>query len=156
MKELIWASAPTDILTNVAAVTGSDATTNHQRAPVGPIDGNYQLKLNSQDRFKERDYRYFTRAQIWEHHTGNGGVRRGRNSTSIAYATRLPDIIAVYSFALKPEEHQPSGTCNFSRIDNAELIRSDANTGVSQINIYAINYNVLRIMSGMGGLAYSN
>ena len=60
--------------------------------------------------------------------------------------------IAVYSFALKPEEHQPSGTCNFSRIDNAILI-SELSTS---LNIYAVNYNVLRIMSGMGGLAYSN
>ena len=61
--------------------------------------------------------------------------------------------IGVYSFALKPEEHQPSGTCNFSRIDNAELT-----FGASTVNgvIYAVNYNVLRIMSGMGGLAYSN
>ena len=58
------------------------------------------------------------------------------------------------SFALKPEEHQPSGTCNFSRIDNAQLIQSGTATAV---NVYAVNYNVLRIMmSGMGGLAYSN
>ena len=62
--------------------------------------------------------------------------------------------INVYSFALKPEEHQPSGTCNFSRIDNAKL---DTNSAlVAADNIYAVNYNVLRIMSGMGGLAYSN
>ena len=64
------------------------------------------------------------------------------------------DAICVYSFALKPEEHQPSGTCNFSRIDNAELISQ------SQLNLnsvmFAVNYNVLRVMSGMGGLAYSN
>ena len=63
-------------------------------------------------------------------------------------------MIFVYSFALKPEEHQPSGTCNFSRIDNAQLSCSAA-TVTSSINIYAVNYNVLRIMSGMGGLAYS-
>jgi hypothetical protein len=65
--------------------------------------------------------------------------------------------ISVYSFALKPEEHQPSGTCNFSRIDNAQL--TTGSTGVdllSSDNIYAVNYNVLRVMSGMGGLAYSN
>ena len=66
--------------------------------------------------------------------------------------------INVYSFALKPEENQPSGTCNFSRIDNAQLQMGVApgtahNVGM---NIYAVNYNVLRIMSGMGGLAYSN
>ena len=61
--------------------------------------------------------------------------------------------VNVYSFALKPEEHQPSGTCNFSRIDNAKLVIS----GTAQaLTIYAVNYNVLRVMSGMGGLAYSN
>ena len=67
--------------------------------------------------------------------------------------SQLARNINVYSFALKPEEHQPSGTCNFSRIDNAQLIFS-ADTGVDKV--YAVNYNVLRIMSGMGGLAYSN
>jgi hypothetical protein len=69
----------------------------------------------------------------------------------------IPDAIAVYSFALRPEEHQPSGTCNFSRIDTAQLafIGGSGET-ISALNIYAVNYNVLRIMSGMGGLAYSN
>ena len=62
-----------------------------------------------------------------------------------------------YSFALKPEEHQPSGTCNFSRIDNAkmEFGSTGAPANTSNVNVYAVNYNVLRIMSGMGGLAYS-
>ena len=66
--------------------------------------------------------------------------------------------IGVYSFALKPEEHQPSGTCNFSRIDNAELnFTAGSTVSLSSTDvIYAVNYNVLRIMSGMGGLAYSN
>ena len=64
------------------------------------------------------------------------------------------DQIVVYSFALKPEEHQPSGTCNFSRIDTAQLNTSEA--FVANTHIFAVNYNVLRIMSGMGGLAYSN
>ena len=66
----------------------------------------------------------------------------------------LTATINVYSFALKPEEHQPSGTCNFSRIDNASL--NFEGTAPTINNIYAVNYNVLRIMSGMGGLAYSN
>ena len=48
--------------------------------------------------------------QVWQHHTGYGGVT-------------AKDSIGVYSFALKPEEHQPSGTCNFSRIDNAQLVQ---------------------------------
>ena len=101
----------------------------------------WQLKLNGHDRFAQREYRYFTRAQVWQHHTGFGCVS-------------AQDGIAVYSFALKPEEHQPSGTCNFSRIDNSQL-KCTTTTG-GNMNIYAVNYNVLRIMSGMGGLAYSN
>jgi len=70
--------------------------------------------------------------------------------------SQLANDVNVYSFALKPEEHQPSGTCNFSRIDTAYLNFSAATVGAGVANIYAINYNVLRIMSGMGGLAYSN
>ena len=77
------------------------------------------------------------------------GRSAGRCRTS-----QLTKKINVYSFALKPEEHQPSGTCNFSRIDNAQLTTGDALTAAD--NVYAVNYNVLRVMSGMGGLAYSN
>jgi hypothetical protein len=78
-------------------------------------------------------------------------------SLNEARTSKMSEKINVYSFALKPEEHQPSGTCNFSRIDNAQLSMSlTGTTGSSTVNIYAVNYNVLRIMSGMGGLAYSN
>jgi hypothetical protein len=109
-----------------------------------------KLVLNGSDRFKERDYRYFTRTQINQHHTGNGIQTNPATSSSTG---RVDDIIGVYSFALKPEEHQPSGTCNFSRIDSAQLI---ATATLKLSHIFAVNYNVLRIMSGMGGLAYSN
>jgi hypothetical protein len=72
--------------------------------------------------------------------------------------------VYMYSFAIRPEEHQPSGTCNFSRIDTATIVFSvDGSVAISNtdienydIRVYAINYNILRIMSGMGGLAYSN
>jgi hypothetical protein len=103
-----------------------------------------KLQLNGQDRFSEREGTYFDQVQPWQHHS------------------RSPDTgINVYSFALRPEEHQPSGTCNFSRIDNATLQLVLSNATVSGVNtakvrVYARNYNVLRIMSGMGGLAYSN
>ena len=107
------------------------------------------------------DYTYFTRTQVWQHHTGYGSAFAQAFGTGGATRNghRAPDSIAVYSFALKPEEHQPSGTCNFSRIDNAELVRvADASPIDVEggYNIYAVNYNVLRIMSGMGGMAYSN
>ena len=77
----------------------------------------------------------------------------GRTQNPRSRCSSLYRDINCYSFALKPEEHQPSGTCNFSRIDNAKLMLSASGTIE---NIYAVNYNVLRIMSGMGGLAYSN
>lgn len=88
--------------------------------------------------------------------------------------TRIPDSnLYLYSFALRPEEHQPSGTCNFSRIDNTILeFETDNRLKIPSpvvpdlppfdradnalMTVYARNYNVLRIMSGMGGLAYSN
>ena len=103
-----------------------------------------KLQLNGQDRFSEREGTYFDLVQPFQHHT------------------RHPDTgINVYSFALRPEEHQPSGTCNFSRIDNAtlQLVVSAAAIAASKtakVRVYATNYNVLRGMSGMGGLAYSN
>jgi len=103
-----------------------------------------KLQLNGQDRFSEREGTYFGDVQPFQHHT------------------RAPDSgINVYSFALRPEEHQPSGSCNFSRIDNAtlQLVLSNATvsgTNTAKVRVYATNYNVLRVMSGMGGLAYSN
>jgi hypothetical protein len=97
-----------------------------------------QLKLNGHDRASAQDSLYFNSVQPYQHHT------------------RAPSAgVHVYSFALNPEEHQPSGSCNFSRIDNAELnVTTGANS--DRTDIFAVNYNVLRIMSGMGGLAYSN
>ena len=103
-----------------------------------------KLQLNGQDRFSEREGSYFDVVQPYQHHT------------------RSPDTgINVYSFALRPEEHQPSGSCNFSRIDNAvlQLVLSSgtvSGTNTAKVRVYAVNYNVLRVMSGMGGLAYSN
>ena len=103
-----------------------------------------KLQLNGQDRFSEREGSYFDVVQPFQHHT------------------RAPDAgINVYSFALRPEDHQPSGSCNFSRIDNAvlQLVLSSgavAGTATAKVRVYAVNYNVLRVMSGMAGIAYSN
>ena len=102
-----------------------------------------KLQLNGHDRFSERMGRYFNLVQPYQHHTN------------------VPKTgINVYSFGLKPEEHQPSGTCNMSRIDNATLqltlTAATVDGDDAKVRVYATNYNVLRIMSGMGGLAYSN
>ena len=104
------------------------------------ITGVAKLQLNGQDRFAQRSGTYFNRVQTMNAHTC------------------IPESpgINVYSFALKPEEHQPSGTCNFSRIDNAKLQLGLNTVAAGVIKVYATNYNVLRVMSGMGGLAYSN
>ena len=104
---------------------------------------NMKLQLNGHDRFAARNASYF------------------RTCQPIQAGHKVPTKhIYCYSFALKPEEHQPSGTCNFSRIDNAQMIftgGTPANSGTHyDLIVYAVNYNVLRIMSGMGGLAYSN
>ena len=141
VKELIWVGAWPTPATDPASGSGKSIAASVTSG------GNFSLKLNGHDRFAARDYRYFTRTQVWQHHTGAGGV------SSAAGAGVFNDSIAVYSFALKPEEHQPSGTCNFSRIDNAQLIMDGT---AADLTIFAVNYNVLRIMSGMGGLAYSN
>ena len=96
------------------------------------------LQLNGNDRFAKRTGEYFSLVQPYQHHTNipkNAGIN-------------------VYSFALKPEEHQPSGTLNMSRIDTARLVVKPKNSGT--IRVWGVNYNVLRILSGMGGLAYSN
>ncbi len=132
------------------------ATFNEGMAPLQKA----KLMLNGQDRFTERRGSYFTKVQPYQ-----------------TLGADIPAGIYLYSFALKPDEQQPSGTCNFSRIDNATLsltlkqcsvTNDDAGnltsesttfargTALTNLNIYAKNYNVLRIMSGMGGMAYSS
>jgi hypothetical protein len=113
-----------------------------------------KLQLNGTDRFSVREGSYFRCVQPYQHHTG-GHNQSPQFAEGGFYA---------YSFALRPEEHQPSGTCNFSRLDSATLQLDFNNVdgdngeamGAKEVVVYARNYNVLRIMSGMGGLAYSN
>jgi len=132
---------------------GVSGNNNELNYPANPTV-NAKLVLNGNDRFATRSGNYFNLIQPYQHHENiprNAGIN-------------------VYSFALKPEEHQPSGTLNMSRIDTAILnmtiynnttsTNSWANKGydvtTSTLYVYATNYNVLRILSGMGGLAYSN
>lgn len=112
------------------------------------------IQLNGHDRFDPRHGSYFNYVVPYECHTHTP-----------------QDGVNVYSFALNPEQHQPSGTCNLSRIDSTILALKLAdptrqyfgeqsnlvvNIGDSNLFVFAFSYNVLRIMSGMGGLAYSN
>ena len=149
VKELVWAPVPYPVTgTTRSTVVPGGATPNKGfTQSTYQIPNAYKIVLNGADRFQARDITYFTRSQVWESHSGFGSVI-------------FPDCVAVYSFALRPEEHQPSGTCNFSRIDNAQLVRTQTFTnGVATpdiIDLYAVNYNILRINSGMGGVAYAN
>ena len=105
----------------------------------GQLD-TFKLVLNGQDRFKEQKGKYFNQVQAYNHHSG----------------CPAPGVYS-YSFALKPEEHQPTGTCNFSRIDNAQVqVVAHPAGDATSMHMFACNYNVLRIQSGMGGLAFSN
>ena len=165
VKELIWAGnhGNTDHVvddTGFAAGSGdiglAGTSINNVTATAACT---FHLKLNGHDRFSPRQSTYFSRLQVNEYHSGYGGLNvQGANAGAAGVQKSngggCLNGICVYSFALKPEEHQPSGTCNFSRIDSAHLVSSKALRGT--VDCYAINYNVLRIMSGMGGLAYSN
>ena len=105
----------------------------------GPLSS-FKVILNGQDRFKEQDGKYFNQIQPYNHNSG----------------CPYPGIY-TYSFALKPEDHQPTGTCNFSRIDNAQVsVAMKSGAESNSQHMFAVNYNVLRIQSGMGGLAFSN
>ena len=127
VKEIIW-------------VSGDGSTADYTTA----LKGKWDLQINGYNRFTERDITYFTKQQVNDYHSGYGGITK-KNS------------IAVYSFALNPEDHQPSGTMNFSTIKNVylncNLYNGQDATGETY-TLYAVNYNILRILSGQAGLGY--
>jgi hypothetical protein len=148
VKELVWAirSSNEGPLVFGASELNYD-TANVDDSPFATADHDRfttaKLQLNGHDRFTERDAAYFRLVQPYQHHT------------------RVPNkYIYCYSFALNPEAHQPSGTCNFSRLDNVTLnltgMSSNSNNTNGELLVYAVSNNILRITSGMGGLAYSN
>jgi hypothetical protein len=143
-KELVWAIRKSDanVYWNNFSSAESLSTTSSVNDYIASVNPVMQAKimLNGNDRFSQRRGDYFSLVQPYQHHENTpDDYHKGIN---------------VYSFAIKPEEHQPSGTLNMSRIDTAVLSLSSKIEG--SIHIYAVNYNVLRILSGMGGLAYSN
>ena len=154
VKELIWVVQPSDYTDCKVPPSNYRSGVGQQSKRLTPFvyDGTpvfqQTIQINGQDRLDRRYGDYFNKVQPFQHHTGNP----------------LGTGVYCYSFAVRPEEHQPSGTCNFSRIDTATLVLTmDGSEGINEsddttwnVRIYAINYNVLRVMSGMGGLAFSN
>ena len=163
VKEIVWVLQQTAVAPNGGSFDTNDwfnfSTAAAGRTENAPFSGDLlytgrqaaNIQLNGHDRFSMRPASYFRLVEPYKCHT------------------RIPSKhIYVYSFGLRPEEHQPSGTVNMSRIDNAQLIYklSDpsqtgnpncfSSTSSGHLTVFAVNYNVLRIMSGMGGLAYSN
>jgi len=144
IKELVWV---------VQKETYTNCKLTNDRLKPFTYDFNpvfkQSLQINGQDRLDARFGDYFNKVQPFQHHSGFISSQSG---------------IYMYSFAIRPEEHQPSGTCNFSRIDTATLVIqmsgavsvAEHNDDTWNVRVYALNYNILRIMSGMAGLAYSN
>lgn len=177
VKELVWVVQPASYTNcSLAAEWGANRLQpfTYDQAAV------YEqwIQINGQDRMDRRYGDYFNRVQPYQHHTGSFNVVY---SESDGYPDPDTEDVRIgnnpgaymYSFALRPEEHQPSGTCNFSRIDTATIVMNlsggvvvsdsyDIPEGATSVDaswnvrVYAINYNILRIMSGMAGLAYSN
>jgi hypothetical protein len=180
VKELIWVHQTTK--TGATQARGSGTTAEPcQFTQLSNV--NTKLQLNGHDRFTERREQYFRNVQMYKHHSNGPRCNRTVMSNSTTFTDSFTDNdtggadatetvsvtvthltqdnaqwIYAYSFALNPEEHQPSGTCNFSRIDNATLSLTKTTGSFVEgiLKVFAVNYNVLRIMSGMGGLAYSN
>ena len=155
VKELVWVVQPSNYTDCRLAGAGT-------RLRPFTYDRNavYEqwIQINGQDRLDKRYGDYFNKVQPYQHHTGSAGY-------ILSDGTIVPQVgVYMYSFALRPEEHQPSGTCNFSRIDTATIVITiDGAQTISpdtdqtwDVRVYGVNYNILRIMSGMGGLAYSN
>lgn len=169
VKELLWVVQPS-AYTDCRFMAGLGQTVLYPFTYDGDYVFDQWLQINGQDRLDRRYGDYYNKVQAYQHHTGllGGGSIFG---TSVGPFSSLGGGIGgvgayMYSFALRPEEHQPSGTCNFSRIDTATIVMNMASIapgvpglvdiGNFNVRVYAVNYNVLRVMSGMGGLAYSN
>jgi hypothetical protein len=98
-----------------------------------------RIQFNGGDRFSIRNSDYFRLVQPLEHHSGSPRKH-----------------VYCYSFAIKPEEHQPSGSVNMSRINNSDFFISFNQNDVqeSKFKLFALSYNVIRIISGTAGMAY--
>ena len=166
VKELIW---------TIDQVTDS-ANSSAKACSIENLGGNQNIivdssliQINGEDRLEKREGKYYSQIQRYQRHSSAGlrntriGVGSDDITSDLVITKWYPKATNahVYSFALNPEEHQPSGTCNFSRLDNAILQNTISTSSINGnykyfIDVYAVNYNILRITNGMGGLAYSN
>lgn len=143
-KELIWVTQMTTNITNNDTFNyTSNVIRNFDGSLMnGPIVLNESILFNGLERITFRDSAYFTQLQPYQYHVNN--AKEG---------------IHVYSFGIHPTKHQPSGTANFSRIDNVSIkinvIPTITTTNTAKIRIYGVMYNILRIANGVSGLVFA-
>jgi hypothetical protein len=167
VKEIVWTinQSTDDGVNRISKSCSRQNLGGNQNIQVGSA----YIQMNGDDRFEKRDGKYFNQVQRYQHHTSAGinntriGVGSDDVTSDLVKAKWYPKTCNahIYSFALHPEDHQPSGTCNFSRLDNAIIHNTFNTTSVNGtynyfLDIYATNYNILNIESGMGGLVYAN
>jgi hypothetical protein len=165
VKELYWVGQSTD------EKRGGSESQPCKFVKLHDNNTKFLIRLNGQDRFTSRSGSYFMRTQQFKHHTNSSRANRTLtnyvdDTTKLAIKENNSQYIYSYSFALNPEEHQPSGTCNFSRLDSAQLTLAgttlyhkkldNSTDSAGIIKVYAKNYNILRVMNGMAGLAYGS
>ena len=167
VKELYWVIQNNTIKEETFDVREMDTTLNDpNNADFGNMKNdflNYDTNITSFRSFVNDNQvnEHFNKAKIVIN-----GVDRFNPQPAVYFRSILPynhkhniplKCIYMYSFALNPEDYQPSGSLNFSKIDSASLLFLDGTVDSNYtISVYALNYNVLRIMSGMGGLLFSN
>ena len=141
VKELFW-TYRTTIATNAndydnyANISNYNTPNESITTPLNDVT----LRFNGNDRFEKLTETFFRLYQPYKYHSS------GTNN-----------YIYMYSFALEPENAQPSGTCNFSKLDNVVLsLDFTQNIPDGLVNVYAINYNILKIQNGMAGLMFSS
>lgn len=136
IKELIWACKRTDISDTNSWFDFLNYDKKH-------IMKSARIMFNGLNRIEDKDPYYYNYVQPFQHHRGCS-----------------KDGIYLYSFAINPEEHQPSGSVNASRINKFQLVlsvdRPKSSTYAFDATVYAISYNILRISSGLAGLLYAN
>jgi hypothetical protein len=141
MKEMIWVVNQDRMLDSHEYFNYSSRMLRETGVPVLDIASSFVLQFDGFDRFEQQGAEYFRLVQPWQRHTA------------------IPnDFIYVYSFSLAPEAAQPQGSCNGSRL-NSIVLQANMNTAIKSysagITVYAINYNVLRIAAGLGGVLFT-
>jgi hypothetical protein len=185
VKEIIWGIRPIlDIPNSVLSATAFRAYRTRTQPSFGQFWGEFEsgvIRFNSQNRMKDRPSTHFLLTQNYQHHTRvprynqlTGSQVEATRETGPVYVAKL----YTYSFGLNPEQHQPSGTANFTKLDDASIeLRGistpdpltydvgGSSTAVNKLTqyydglelvVYATSYNVLRVKDGMCGLAFEN